>query len=308
MMDHQTFLQSLPVAERAALVERSDTAGLRHLLGHLALIVLLGVWVMVGPAAVVALLPLGIAMVFLFCPMHEASHDTVFATQAGNRGLAWGAGLILFLPPLWFRYFHFAHHKHTHDPDHDPELSSPKPETWGGYLWYLSGLPLWWSTAKTLLRNALGLCDDPYVPVRKRGAVTREARVMLGIYAGLALGSWVTGSAVLLWIWLVPLILGQPFLRLYLLAEHTLCPRSDDMFENTRTTFTSSVVRWLAWNMPYHAEHHAFPMVPFHKLPQLHAKSYVHLRRTADGYAGFHAGYQQQLGQHCKPEPCRQDR
>ena len=24
------------------------------------------------------------------------------------------------------------------------------------------------------------------------------------------------------------------------------------------------------WNMPYHAEHHAYPSVPFHALPQLH--------------------------------------
>ena len=24
---------------------------------------------------------------------------------------------------------------------------------------------------------------------------------------------------------------------------------------------------FLAWNMPYHAEHHAFPAVPFHNLP-----------------------------------------
>lgn len=42
------------------------------------------------------------------------------------------------------------------------------------------------------------------------------------------------------------------------------------MFLNTRTTLTTRVVRFLAWNMPYHAEHHAMPSVPFHKLPVLH--------------------------------------
>src|SRR5207244_5228595 len=30
--------------------------------------------------------------------------------------------------------------------------------------------------------------------------------------------------------------------------------------------------RLFAWNMPYHAEHHAYPAVPFHALPQLHAR------------------------------------
>lgn len=302
-MDHQTFLQSLPGEDRAALIEKSDIAGARQLLGHLALITILAVWVMLGPFGAVALLPLGIALAFLFCPLHEASHDTVFATRGANRWLARGAGLILFLPPLWFRYFHFAHHKHTHDPEQDPELATPKPATWRGYLWYLSGLPLWSSLAKTLMRNARGRCDDPYVPMRKRGAIAREARVMLVIYAGLAVGSWAAGSAALLWLWVVPLLLGQPFLRLYLLAEHTLCPHSDDMFENTRTTFTTGFVRMLAWNMPYHAEHHAYPTVPFYNLPQLHAKSRAHLRATARGYTGFHAGFQRQLGQHRQPAP-----
>ena len=32
----------------------------------------------------------------------------------------------IFIPPIWFRYFHFAHHRHTHDPDNDPELMSPQ--------------------------------------------------------------------------------------------------------------------------------------------------------------------------------------
>ena len=30
------------------------------------------------------------------------------------------------------------------------------------------------------------------------------------------------------------------------------------------------VSRFLYWNMNYHVEHHMFPMVPYHALPQLH--------------------------------------
>ena len=295
-MNHQAFLQSLPPDTRAALTTRSDAAGLIHLAGHLGLIALLALGVMfTGPLWWLFLLPLGIALVFLFCLLHEVSHDTVFATKALNAVAAWATGLVLFLPPLWFRYFHFAHHKHTHDPVHDPELATPKPESRLGYLWYLSGLPVWWSSAKTLLRNARGLCDDPFVPPRKCPAVGREARIMLGVYALVLAGSVAFGSTLLLWLWLVPVVLGQPFLRLYLLAEHTLCPHTGDMFENTRTTFTTRAVRFLAWNMPYHAEHHAFPTVPFHKLPDLHDLTARHLRSTAQGYSAFHAEYQRHL-------------
>mgnify|MGYP002682199864 CR=1 FL=1 len=43
----------------------------------------------------------------------------------------------------------------------------------------------------------------------------------------------------------------------------------------------------VAWNMPFHAEHHALPTVPFHKLPDLHQAVRDHLKTTADGYARF---------------------
>ncbi|MGR3468946.1 MAG: fatty acid desaturase, partial [Shimia sp.] len=68
-------------------------------------------------------------------------------------------------------------------------------------------------------------------------------------------------------------------------------PPVANMLENSRTTFTNRVVRFLAWNMPYHAEHHAYPQVPFHQLPALHAHTARHLKSTSDGYAAFTADY-----------------
>jgi fatty acid desaturase len=43
--------------------------------------------------------------------------------------------------------------------------------------------------------------------------------------------------------------------------------------------------------MPYHTEHHVFPQVPFHRLPDLHARMRAHLKVTADGYAAFTRDY-----------------
>ena len=40
---------------------------------------------------------------------------------------------------------------------------------------------------------------------------------------------------------------------------------------NTRTTLTNAAVRLLMWNMPFHAEHHLYPSIPFHRLPDAHA-------------------------------------
>ncbi|NCW05282.1 MAG: hypothetical protein EBW32_13970 [Rhodobacteraceae bacterium] len=68
-------------------------------------------------------------------------------------------------------------------------------------------------------------------------------------------------------------------------------PRGGEHVLNTRTTLTTRVVRFLAWNMPYHAEHHAMPSVPFHKLPTLHNMTAAHLGRVSDGYSEFSKAY-----------------
>jgi fatty acid desaturase len=47
-------------------------------------------------------------------------------------------------------------------------------------------------------------------------------------------------------------------------------------------------LRWLAWNMPYHAEHHAFPALPFHALPSAHALLRDHIAVQARGYLAAH--------------------
>ena len=43
-------------------------------------------------------------------------------------------------------------------------------------------------------------------------------------------------------------------------------------------------IRLLMWNMPYHAEHHLFPSIPFYRLPALHVKLREQLAHVAPGY------------------------
>ena len=147
--------------------------------------------------------------------------------------------------------------------------------------------------AVTLWQNAFGTLGAPYLPPRRHAAIRREARIILALYA-LAAGSLVF-SPILFWLWRLPVLIGQPVLRLYLLAEHGLCPPVADMFENTRTTFTGAAIRFVAWNMPYHCEHHAYPSVPFHQLPALHRLTRPHLKSTSPGYAAFTRRYWRRL-------------
>ena len=284
--DHRNFVSNLDPKLKVKLTQRSDIAGMRHLAYHIGLIIFLGLCVLLGgPIWFLFLVPLGIALVFLFTLEHECTHKTPFLNQFLNETVGHLCGVILILPFTWFRYFHLAHHKWTNIPGKDPEIAAPRPETWWNFVCYLSGIPYWIAAMTLLFQNALGRNAQAYIPTSAHRRIRSEARIMLALYAVIIASLWFT--PLLFWLWIVPCLFGQPFLRIYLLAEHGRCPLVANMFENTRTTFTNKMVRFLAWNMPYHTEHHVFPNVPFHQLPSLHEQTQKHLKITADGYSKF---------------------
>jgi fatty acid desaturase len=181
-----------------------------------------------------ALLVHGIVLVFLFAPLHESLHRTAFRSHRLNNSVASIAGLFLLLPPNWFRAFHFAHHRFTQIEGRDPELEAKRVETWPDYLIHLSGWRYWRSAVALLFRNALGRASASFVPKSLEPRLVREARIMLGVYALIAAISVVFRSDAALSYWILPALLGQPFLRAYLLAEHTGLPLAEDFWENTR--------------------------------------------------------------------------
>jgi fatty acid desaturase len=289
-MDHREFLGTLPPDAKARLTTRSDAAGLLHLAGHAGAILATGLLIATGVPGWWLLLPVqGVLIAFLFTLEHEATHKTPFASAALNEWAGHASGFLLLLPFGWFRYFHLAHHRWTNIDGKDPELESGRPETMRAWLWHMSGLPYWLAGVRLLIRLVRGNATDGFLPEGARGRVVAEARLMLAGYTGVALS--LIWSPLLFWVWLLPVLLGQPALRLYLLAEHGDCPRVENMFANTRTTFTTALMRFIAWNMPYHVEHHVYPAVPFHQLPALHNLMREKLEVTADGYIAFTKEY-----------------
>ena len=277
--------------ELLRLAARSDAKGLAQLACHLGALGATGilVWSARGTWWLLpALLLHGIVLVFLFAPLHESVHWTAFRSRRLNDAVAWACGALLLLPPTYFRAFHFAHHRHTQDPGRDPELATPKPRTLCAYLRHVSGLPYWRERTLTTLQHACGRVDESLIGARQRPKLVREARLLLGVYALAGLASVAASSSALLYLWLGPILLGQPFLRLYLLAEHTGCPLVADMLENSRTTRSLAAIRRLAWNMPYHAEHHAYPALPFHALPAAHGILKARIAVQAAGYVAVH--------------------
>ncbi len=243
-----------------------------------------------------AMLVHGIALDFLFCALHESIHRTAFASRWINAVVAWVAGAALMLPPEFFRAFHFAHHRHTPEASHDPELGRPPPATRKSYLWHLSGMPNWTRRLSATLRHAVtGRVREPFVIEGKRRTIVWESRLLWGVYAAVIAASLVWRSDAALIYWIIPAMLGQPFLRAYLLAEHSGCALNDDPFSNTRTTYTNAAVRALSWQMPYHVEHHAYPAVPCHALGRLNRLLRPRIGVSAPGYWSVQAALVRRL-------------
>ncbi len=276
-------------AELRALRQRIDGEGLRRLAAHAGLLVATGGLILVargGGWVLPLVLVHGVVLSFLFAPLHESIHYTAFRRRRLNEAAANLCGFLLLLPPRYFRAFHFEHHLFTQDPARDPELIAAKPRNLAAYVLHVSGLPYWRERITTTLRHAFGQEHPlPFIPKALRPKIEREAFRFVSLYVLLsfvaALAGWLDE---LVWLWLVPALVGQPALRLFLLAEHTGCPKVPEMLANSRTTLTNRYVRWLTWNMPYHAEHHAFPWLPFHSLPAVHDSIRGHIKVTTAGY------------------------
>jgi fatty acid desaturase len=216
-------------------------------------------------------------------------HRTAFASHLINDAVAWVCGALLLLPAEYFRLFHFAHHRFTQDPARDPELALTPPSTVAAYLWRATGLPNWYKRITVTLRHALtGRVSEPFVPALKRRMIVLEARILWACYAAILVTSLLLHSADALIYWVLPVLAGQPFLRLYLLSEHAGCALNDNMFANTRTTYTNAAVRLLTWQMPFHVEHHAFPGIPFHALGEVNTLIRGRIQVSAPGYLALH--------------------
>ncbi len=304
-----------PARQLGRLVDRAEVRvlsrprngpGLVLLAAHLAALGLGGAWVWAARGTwwvVPALVVHGAVVAHLFALLHEASHGTAFRSRWLCSAAAHGAGFALGLPAGYFRLEHLAHHQATQDPERDPELIAV-PASRRAYATFVAGLPYWWWATQTFATHVAGRTlgfEHRFLAPRARPAVVREARAYLAGYivvVGVAAATGALGAVV--WLWLLPRLVGEPWMRVARLSEHAGRPLTSDITENTRSLAgVPRPLRLLAWNMPYHAEHHAAPGVPFHALPRLHARLAPHLQGRAEGgYRAAQGEILAQVGRH----------
>lgn len=272
------FSERLSREELAPLLVRSDGPGLRRAAIQLVLLLATGAALVLaeGPAMWALLVVHGLVQFTWFGPLHECCHGTAFSSRRLNRAVGAVASFVQLFGQGAMRSFHFAHHRHTHDVRHDPELAGlPMLADWPRgplALVNASGLPLVLGRTVWTLFSALGLPIGawsrvmPFVTERARTAVVRDSR--LGLLAhGLLLGLCTVEPRLLRLYGAV--LVSHGLLAIYVTCEHRGLAQEGDVLARTRSFAGNPVLNWFLWNMPYHAEHHGWPAVPFHALPQL---------------------------------------
>jgi fatty acid desaturase len=285
------------------LMARRDGPGLALFAVQLAAFVLLSLLVMrLAAAGSVlrwpALVADGLVLLMFFASMHEAGHGTAFATPWLNRTVLWISAPLMLQAPTFFREFHFEHHRRTSDPNGDPEISgAPRylgvwPANPLSYLAIASGQHVMFGKAVFTIVGAVLTSDAaferhaPYIRPAFRREVTRQSRLVVALLGGAtALGlATVPGFA----FWLLAWPVAHVGLGLFVMAEHTGLGSEGSQVHRTRSTRSNALVRVAMWNMPWHAEHHGWPAVPFHALPALSRAIGPELENVAPGYLAFH--------------------
>ena len=240
----------------------------------------------------------GYFVAFLFMAVHETAHKTAFRSRGLNLAVGYPVGLHHRTSPYeYYCLFHWDHHRYTQDPDKDPELIvGVKPTSDTQLAIAYSGLLQVAGRLRLMLGHAVtGKVVVPWIPENRRGIIVTEARAYAALYALLLVLSLVV-------------LLGAAALGLDRSADHwAVLPAALSLRRAHRLRAYPQRIpehphhlhrrgrQMVAWNMPYHVEHHAYPSIPFHALPKLNGivdgeivhRGRGYIRTTRETWAWF---------------------
>ena len=205
---------------------------------------------------------------------HEAGHGTAFRTRWMANAVYQLASFMMMRDPTVWRWSHTRHHTDTLIVGRDPEIAVMRPARLAKLLANFFGLVDVPFALRDMVVHASGRLraeEATFIPEAERSKVYRTARIWLAIYAATIATSALTGSVLPLVFIGGPRVYGTFMHVVYGLTQHAgMGENVLDHRLNTRTVNMCRINRFLYWNMNYHVEHHMFPMVPYHRLPELH--------------------------------------
>ncbi|MGB1012212.1 MAG: fatty acid desaturase [Thiolinea sp.] len=276
--DNSWYQTPIDRATMKPLMRRTDKHGIIYFTGFLAIVVICGFLAHLSIGSywsIPAFLLYGGIWVFATSVVHETCHGTPFHTRWLNETVLFISGLMVQQLPTGLRWTHARHHSETAIVSKDVEVVLTNPLSWGAFIFYqLSDAKSIWYYFSRVVMFSFGKLDAEHkatVPKSEAGRVYWEARAFLTVYVSIVLWSVVTASWWPVLIFLFPRIAGAPTHGVMLATQHIgFAQNIRDHRKTTRTMTLNPLLCFIYWNMNYHVEHHMFPRVPFHALPDLH--------------------------------------
>ena len=203
-----------------------------------------------------------IAIHLAFTIWHEAVHGTVSRSPRFNAAIG-VLGMLPYMTPFFFqRAIHLEHHRRLNE-RRDPNFAY----TDGSYLTILFRYP------RALLNARELFPSDPRTKAQRLSDTATSALVFAVLVAATAEGRLL--DFVILW--LAPLVIAKLVMDWYInYLPHRGLPPDD--FRGTRIT----AVEWLTplvLNHNYHAVHHIWPTVPWHRYREIYRNKIDYLIR-----------------------------
>jgi fatty acid desaturase len=227
---------------------------------------------------------------------HECGHGTAFKTQWKNDAVYQLACFFMMRNPTVWRWSHSRHHTDTIIVGRDPEIVAMRPPDMAKVILNFFGILDVPQAMSNMLRYTVGHlngAEKDFIPEAEWPKVFRVARVWTAIYAMVIVACFWMGSILPLMLVGLPRMYGAWHHLMTGLTQHVgLAEDILDYRLNCRTVYINPFSRFVYWNMNYHVEHHMFPMVPYHALPELHKEM---LADCAPPYRSFWDAYREIL-------------
>ena len=205
---------------------------------------------------------------------HEAGHGTAFKTDWMNNALYEIASFMVMRESVVWRWSHNRHHSDTIIVGRDPEIAIPRPPDLKAIVMTFFNVRSYINYFRAIVRHSAGRMsadEKTFIPATEFSRVYRTARIYAAIYVAVIALSIYERSVLPLMLVGFTNFFGTWLMPIYGFTQHAgLAENVLDHRLNCRTVYMNPIHRYLYWNMNYHVEHHMFPLVPYHALPQLH--------------------------------------
>ena len=217
------------------------------------------------------------------------THEAVHGTLSRNRILNDLLGAACAIPVLQncsaYRVLHLRHHAHLGeegDPDHYANYTR--------WTWLVFCM----NWARLLVGYPVYIVAIPILGF-KHGTAPARAGIVAEVAATAALIAAVWLSPLpAAWVWhgwVIPMLFINTMVNIRGMSQHTLLEEADDEIRGTRSILTVPLVRYFMCNENYHLEHHLYPGVPWHHLPEVHKALSGELRERGAPYIPSYASF-----------------